>query len=472
MAAIDENAAALGVPRSKLMESSGNAIARAVRDLAAPDDRVVCCAGRGNNGGDAFAAARFLSAYDVEVWLLGRPGSIRTEIARENWAALEHAEIPRRVIRDSREIEPPEADVVVDALLGTGISGDPREPAASMIRAIEDADATVVSVDVPSGLDGETGTPGEPTVTPDRVVTFHDEKPGLPELAARVTVADIGIPSAAETVIGPGDRRLVRRETREARVMVVGGGPYAGAPALAARAALRAGAELAFVAAPDAIADEIQTGAPDLIVQPFAGEHLQPAHVPELVETAHRYDDVVVLGPGLGTHEETLDAVGRFLESFEGPTVVDADALAVVPEVDPAGTLVCTPNPRELALLGGPDGLDDPGEYPEAVATVATDLGQVVLAKGPVDVVSDGDRTRRNRTGSPGMAVGGSGDVLAGVVATLLDGAEPMDAAGVGAYVNGLAGERLAESDGTGFLASDLADAIPRSLWKERPLDQ
>ncbi|SFS50673.1 NAD(P)H-hydrate dehydratase [Halostagnicola kamekurae] len=478
MAAVDENAAALGVTQKQLMESSGNAVARAVRNAAEPDSSVAIVAGRGNNGGDAFVAARFLEAYDCTTILLGRPSAIGTEIARENWDALENADV--RTVTDSSSFELPECDVVVDAMLGTGISGELREPAATAARAINDSDATVIAVDVPSGFDADAAVDGDGGVTAahaengveaDRVVTFHDEKPGLEELSADVTVADIGIPAAAERYVGPGDLRAARPDGRTGRAFVIGGGPYTGAPALAAQAALRSGMELSFVSAPDAVAGEIQSYAEDLIVQPYDGDRLVPEQVDGLVETAERHDDVVILGPGLGTADETLEAARQFLESYTGPAVIDADALGVVPDLETEATLVCTPNRRELARMGGPD-TDDLAAAADELEEFAADLGHVVLAKGVDDVATDGERTRICRAGTPGMAVGGTGDLLAGIVAGLLEHAGPLEAATAGAYVNGRAGERGAERMGQGFLASDLLEEVPAVLWGEADEDE
>ncbi|SIR61100.1 bifunctional ADP-dependent NAD(P)H-hydrate dehydratase/NAD(P)H-hydrate epimerase [Natronorubrum thiooxidans] len=466
MAAVDENAAALGVPRKQLMESSGNAVARTVRDVAEPGSSVAIVAGRGNNGGDAFVAARFLDGYDVTTLLLGRAETIGTEIARENWQALEDADYNSREVTDSSAFDLSDADVIVDAMLGTGISGDLREPAATAAEAINVADATVVAVDVPSGFDADDGDHATNGVTADRIVTFHDTKPGLEALEAESTVADIGIPAAAERFVGPGDVTLARPEDRTGRAFVVGGGPYTGAPALAAQAALRTGMELSFVAAPDAVAGEIQGYSEDLIVQPYEQDILTPAQVDDLVDTAERYDDIVVLGPGLGTADETLEAARQFLESYTGPAVVDADALEVVPGLETDATLVCTPNRRELARMGGPD-VDSLATAPAEIEAFAAELGHVVLAKGVDDVVTDGERTRISRSGTAGMAVGGTGDTLAGIVAGLLDHAEPLEAAAAAARVNGIAGERLAERDECGLLASELLDEIPATLWGE-----
>ncbi|GAB3030087.1 NAD(P)H-hydrate dehydratase [Natronobiforma cellulositropha] len=473
MAAVDENAAALGVPRKQLMESSGHALARVVREVAPEGARIVIVAGRGNNGGDAFVAARFLDEFDVTTLLLGRRETITTDIARENWDALLECGYDAREVRDSRSFSLPDADVVVDAMLGTGVSGPLREPVASAARAIDASDATVVSVDVPSGFDAETGDHLETGIDADHVVTFHDTKPGLEALEVAVTVADIGIPAAAERFVGPGDLELARPSAREGRAFVVGGGPYTGAPALAAQAALRAGMELAFVAAPETVAGEIQAYTPDLIVQPYAGEYLTPEGVDGLVDTAERYDDVVILGPGLGTEDETLEAARAFLERYTGPAVVDADALSVVPEVDTEATLVCTPNRKELAAMGGPD-TDDLAAAADEIETFAADLGHVVLAKGTDDVISDGETTRINRAGVPGMAVGGTGDLLAGITAGLLEHAPALEAATAAPYVNGRAGERIAArhgtEDGLGLFASDLLEAIPSALWGAEPV--
>ncbi|MFP8889457.1 NAD(P)H-hydrate dehydratase [Natrialbaceae archaeon A-CW2] len=484
MAAVDQNAAALGVTQKQLMESSGHAVARAVerllederashregdridsdaRDSSDPP-RVCLVAGRGNNGGDAFVAARFLEGYDVTTVLVGRADAIGTRIARENWAALEAADHDLREIRDSRDASLPACDLVVDAMLGTGITGDLREPAASMAAEINAADAPVLSVDVPSGFDADDGDHATNGVEADHVVTFHDAKPGLEALSASLEVADIGIPAAAARFVGPGDCRLARPEARTGRGFVIGGGPYTGAPALAALAALRTGMELSFVAAPSTVAGEIASYSQDLIVQPYDGDVLTPEAVPNLVETAERYDDVVILGPGLGTADTTLEAVRAFLESYTGPAVVDADALGIVPNVDTDATLVCTPNTRELEGMGGP-ATDDPAAVADEIEAFARDLGHVVLVKGATDVITDGETTRLNRTGTPGMAVGGTGDLLAGITAGLLEHNVPLEAAAVGAYVNGRAGESVAADTHAGLLATDLLEAIPPALW-------
>ncbi|MFB6091374.1 MAG: NAD(P)H-hydrate dehydratase [Haloquadratum sp.] len=470
MAAVDRNAEALGVPRKQLMESSGNAVARAVRRLADPGASVAVVAGRGNNGGDALVAARFLDDYDVAVSLLGRPETISTEIARENWEALRAAAYETETVTDSADFSLGVPDLVVDAMLGTGVTGALREPEATAAREINALSATVLSVDVPSGVDADTGESAGAgiAVDADHVVTFHDETPGLADLDAAVTVEDIGIPAAAERFVGPGDLLALDRPAQSHKgdfgeVLVVGGGPYTGAPALAAQAALRAGADLVRIAAPESVAREIQAYSESLILRPYEGDRLAPAHVKQLLTLAADHD-TVVLGPGLGSAEETLAAVRDFLERYAGTAVVDADALQVVPGTDTDATLVCTPHQGELRQMGGETD-DDWRTRADLVSAFAADLGGVLLVKGAYDVISDGAETRVNRTGNPGMTVGGTGDVLAGATGALACVLPPLQAAAVGAYANGRAGDAAVEATGYGLLATDLIDRLPAALW-------
>ncbi|WP_323677190.1 NAD(P)H-hydrate dehydratase [Halorubellus sp. PRR65] len=470
MAVVDANAAALGVPRKQLMESSGHAVARVVREHADAGDRAVVVAGRGNNGGDAFVAARFLDEMDVTTLLLGRASAIGTSIARENWDALQAGEYDAREVGDSTALSLPECDVVVDAMLGTGVAGALREPAATAARAINDADATVVAVDVPSGVDADTGESEGVAVDADHVVTFHDQKPGLVDVDADVTVADIGIPAAAETFVERGDLRAVSRPADAhkgdfGRVLVVGGGPYTGAPALSGQAAMRAGADLAFVATPSRVADVVQGYEEGLIVRELAGDLVLERHVDQLIDEALDAD-CVVLGPGLGASEGTLDAVRDFLELYDGRVVVDADALRVVPDVDTDADLLCTPHQGEFARMGG-EPAEDWRERAENVEALAADLDATLLVKGAHDVVSDGETTRVNRTGNPGMTVGGTGDVLAGVCGALFATHDAVTAGAVGAYVNGAAGDAVVDDQGYGLLASDLLAELPRATWGE-----
>jgi hydroxyethylthiazole kinase-like uncharacterized protein yjeF len=483
VAVLDANAEALGVPRKQLMESSGNAVARVARDIVDPGASVALVAGRGNNGGDALVAARFLErgapwapesqgaerpgGYEVTVHLLGRASAIGTDIARENWDALVESDYEAREVTDASALDIGEPDLVVDAMLGTGVAGDLREPEATAAELMAEVDAPVLSVDVPSGVDPDGGAGASNAVTADHVVTFHASKPGLTDSDAAVRVEPIGIPAAAERFVGPGDLLRLGRDPASHKgdhgeVLVVGGGPYTGAPALAAQSALRAGADLVRVACPRSVARELQGYSENLIVRPFDGERFAPAHVDTVRELAGRHD-TVVLGPGLGDADATLDAVADLLFALDGVAVVDADALQVVPDVETRATLVCTPHQGELRQMGG-ETAADPAERAALVESFAADLGHTLLVKGAHDVVSDGERTRRNRTGNPGMTVGGTGDVLAGACGALASVLPPHDAACIAAFANGRAGDIAVEEYGHGLVATDLVGALPQAM--------
>lgn len=467
-AILDANAAALGVSRLQLMEAGGAALARAVRDRVDDQetDTVTIVAGRGNNGGDAVVAARHLEALDPTVVFVGRPDTITTDIARQNWDSLQQTGVETRVVRDATAIalDDDSPDLVVDGLVGTGVSGALREPVRTAAAAINRTDATVVSVDVPSGLDAETGALANGAVRPDHVVSFHVAKPGLEALEATVTVANIGLPAAASRVVGPGDLARLDRSPESHKgengtVLIVGGGPYAGAPALTGQAALRSGADLVWVATPATAAPALQGYSADLIVRSLEGERLGPAHGDQLGSLAADVDTVVI-GPGLGEADQTRRAVRQFLERATGTVVVDADALTALADGTPPteATVIATPHRGELAAMGGPTG---EALTPTSLEQFAATRGAVVLAKGPTDMVSDDEQTRLNRTGHPGMTVGGTGDVLAGVTGAFAARIDPFQAAGLAAFVTGRAGERAAETRGTGLVASDLLETLP-----------
>ena len=464
MAVVDRNAVALGVRETNLMESAGNAVARAVRDLA-PEGPIAVVAGRGNNGGDALTAARFLADRDVTVHLLGHPDRIRSAVTREKWDALIEADVALTVVRDASGLALGDPAVLVDGVLGTGVRGPPREPERTAIEAINDREAPVVSVDVPSGMDVDTGDRPGAAVVADRVVTFHDLKPGLAD-REDVTVASIGIPPAAERVVGPGDLQRLERPADAHKgdfgdLLVVGGGPYTGAPALAAQAALRAGADLATVLTPETVADTVQSYSENLIVNRLAGERLGPEHVEHVLEAATARD-VLLLGPGLGAAPETIEAVEAILEGYRGRLVIDADALDAV-GVESDASMILTPHRGEFLDLGGTEGTDIAG-WRQQAAELAANLDATILLKGPTDVITDGERTRENRTGNPGMTVGGTGDVLAGVTAATFSQLEAVPAAAVAAYLTGTAGDLAAAERDGGLVATDLLGELPAAL--------
>jgi NAD(P)H-hydrate epimerase len=281
-------------------------------------------------------------------------------------------------------------DLIVDAILGTGSRGTPRGLERRAIDLINGSRAAKVSIDVPSGLDCDTGVCSG-CVLPDLVVTFHAPKKGV-EMYNYV-VADIGIPEKAYLYVGPGDLANIRTRGDCAhkgacgRVLVVGGGPYTGAPALVAMAALRAGAGWVTVAAPQRAADIVASFSPDLITVPLVDQHkIVMADVDRVARLIGKHD-VVVVGNGAGRDMETKAALAQIIRLCE-KVVIDADAIQ--PDMPLRG--IITPHPGEFARVGGTD-MDDLDTRP-AVVKFSARHGVVTLLKSKVNVISDGRRVR------------------------------------------------------------------------------
>ncbi|KYH36623.1 MAG: carbohydrate kinase [Candidatus Bathyarchaeota archaeon B23] len=482
MRAVEMNAEYLGISRLQMMENAGRAVAEAVKRRFSADSRILVVCGLGGNGGDGLAAARHLASqgYRVEVILLGDPSWVRVEETRRNWEAVEAMEmsIDLRVVRDSAEIELPEVDVVVDALVGTGVRGALKPPYREMVEAMNASKAFKVAVDVPSGLEADTGRAEGAAVRADLTVTLHKPKRGF-ERAGRylgeLIVETIGIPPEAELLSGPGDVHLVSKprppEAHKGdfgRVLVVGGSEtYTGAPALSALAAYAIGVDLVYVAAPEAAANIIAGYSPTLITIKLRGRRLTPRGVEELLPLLDRVDSAVV-GPGLGLHERTVEGVWRLLDELEArgiPTLVDADGLKAIagPKRRFGAPTVLTPHGGEFKILTGREAMGSLEERGRDVEEEARRLGVTMLLKGHVDIISDGRYTRYNRTGNPGMTVGGTGDVLSGIVAAYMAlGANPFEAAVAGAFINGYAGDLAYGEKGYHLSPIDLIERIPR----------
>lgn len=442
MRAVDLNARALGVTSLQMMESAGRALADLVRSLE--QDRILILCGKGNNGGDGMVAARHLQ--DLEVSCVYLEGSGMSPECEHQRSALFSCAVELIGVRCRDDIRPlkkhfSRATCIVDALLGTGSSGIPREPILTLVKKMQESDAIKVSADLP--------TPG---LVPDYILAFHSPK------VEGSMVADIGIPLEAEITTGPGDLTILERKDPDAykgaggEVLVVGGGPYQGAPYLAGLGALRAGADIVKIASP------VFEPVPDLIYERLEGKRIDASHLETLKGLAERAD-VVVMGNGLGERSHTVMVS---LASCCRKAVVDADALRK--PIPRARDTLYTPHAGEFARITGkkpPDDLFSRAQKVKSAAGKGT-----ILLKGRVDIISDGDRVRFNRTGSSIMTVGGTGDVLAGVAGALFCRLPAFDSACLAAYVNGRAGMAVEKSLGGGMLPSDLADRIPLELFQ------
>lgn len=472
---LEANAVALGVSVDQLMENAGRIVAEeAAGRLAAPGGRIVVLAGSGNNGGDATCAAFYLAqwGHKPEVWLLRPPSEIASAPARRCWERAEHhlvthVGIPR--VDDLRG-----AALAIDGALGAGQRGDLRSPYREAVDHLARAELPILSIDVPTGLGGSHA------LRPRWTVALTAPKTGMTTAnSGEILVRDIGIPLDAWRETGPGeflrypDPRARADRGRSARVLVVGGGPFSGAPALAGMAALRSGVERVVVALPSPAAEAVRAMSPDLIVRRVGAEAFAEADAAELLGVASDLrPQAIVLGMGAGRAPGTLAAFTTVLRTWRGrlPLLVDADALgAIVPSPGGAGQFVATPNPAELERVFG-IALDVAGdERAEATRRRALELGATILAKGTVDVVTDGESVVRNPHHHPAATVGGVGDLLAGVVGGLMaQGVPAFGAARLGAYWVGSAGLTVAAAKDYALLATDVLGEIPATLLRGR----
>lgn len=460
---LDINAEELGVPTGFLMENAGKAVAEVIMERFPERRRIAVACGAGNNGGDGLVAARYLKErHDLTVVMAEPPDQIGTDIARDAYEGVKDA-----VTASSKE-DFSQFDVIVDAIFGTGAKGKIREPCASMIKRINASKAYVVSMDVPSGMNAS------PAVRPEMTVTFHDTKEGMNKRnSGEIVVVDIGIPAEAALYVGPGEfihYPLPSPDSHKGmngRALIIGGGPYTGAPTLAGLGAYRMKVDLVQIATPERSFLPIAMASPNFIVHPLSDKVLRMDDLPVLLDLMKKADAVLV-GPGLGNAQETYQAIRAFIKNCDRPLVIDADAIGAVSQelrVLEGKSGVITPHAGEFELLVGKRPPADYEKRMNPAKALASRTGMTILLKGRIDVIASATRAKLNRTGNAGMSVGGTGDVLAGeTVAMLARGVEPFDAARMAAFINGHAGDLAYQELGFSLLATDVIDRIPRAL--------
>ncbi|AKG90720.1 putative sugar kinase [Geoglobus ahangari] len=453
MGALDLNCEYFGLSRLQLMENAGKAVADEILKRFS-GGKVVLFAGSGNNAGDGFVAVRFLKGFDVDV-VLAR--DVKSELARRNLDILVKAGFS---VFPWQDYDFDYADIVIDGLLGTGFRGELRRPYSDIVRAINESESFVVSIDVPSGMNADSGEYRE-AVKADLTVTFHRPKPGLsrsPEIAGEVVVADIGIPEEFEKLAGPGDFRLAYRRFEDGhkgshgKVLVVGGYPYVGAPFLAAYSTYKAGADIVTLAVPESVYPQVSSFSPEIIPRKLRGDEITEKNVEEITELARKHD-VVVFGMGTVDKGDVAEEISKGVEKI----VLDAGGLTATPHC----RSILTPHRQEFERVFGYEASE------ESVLVAANSIDGAVLLKGKRDIVSDGRRVKYNDTGNAGMTVGGTGDVLAGVAGALFAICDdPFHAACAAAFITGLAGDMCLEEKGYNFTALDVAEKIPYAVKK------
>jgi ADP-dependent NAD(P)H-hydrate dehydratase / NAD(P)H-hydrate epimerase len=460
----------LGIPGYTLMKRAGEAALRFLRTRWPMAHRIVIVCGSGNNGGDGYVLARFAQAAGLTVTVLAvsAPGRL-TGDARRAWedfaasGAEVHAFAPEHLAA---------GEVIVDALLGTGLSGAVREEQLEVIRALNASGRPLFALDVPSGLDADAGTALPEAVRAEATVTFVGLKTGLfvgdgPEFAGTVFFDDLELTPGPQAQSAPRLTRIVEAEIQAAlprrrrsankgdfgRVLIVGSGSgMPGAARLAGEACLRVGAGLTTVAvAPENVA-AIAAGRPELICVGVTSA----AALEEAIGRA----DIIAVGPGLGRSAWAREALQSVLASAK-PLVVDADALNLLAEREPAkrADWILTPHPGEAGRLLKMSTQEVQRNRLAALAALLERFGGTVVLKGAGTLVGTAGRTPGLcERGNPGMATAGTGDVLTGAIAGVF--AQCQDAwaaARVGVLVHAMAGDAAARGGERGVLAGDLA---------------
>lgn len=486
MRKLESRAIAAGISGFTLMERAGTGAAGLIEAEfhRRQARRVAVVTGRGNNAGDGFVAAAALKVPTV-IFAAAPVEALRGDAAAH--AARLPAAIP--VCGGAPDFQP--GDLIVDALLGTGFAGGVREPLAGFMAAVNASGCPVISLDLPSGLDGDSGAAGEIAVRAELTITFGLPKAGLfrgrgPELAGPVRVVPIGIPSGLEAgtaaefeVFTAADGRAMlprpafdaHKNTRGRLLVLAGSAAYSGAAALTTRAAFAGGAGMVHLAAPALPFAALPAA---LIVHRIAGNaagEFDFAAWRELTPLLSKID-AVAAGPGWGGGTDLSEVVAALLATGL-PLALDADALNAVarrPELwrGRAGVAI-TPHVGEAARLFAAFGETFPADRAEAARKLAARLGAVVVLKGPQSVVAAPDgRFSFNTSGTAALAAAGSGDVLTGLLGALLaERRDAFDAARLAVLLHGLSGESVPRR---GLLADELPERIRTALAEVAPV--
>jgi NAD(P)H-hydrate epimerase len=502
MRSADAAAIEMGIPAIVLMENAGRSVFEEIaRRWSRKDvDRVIIIAGKGNNGGDGFVAARHLwnAGYDVSVYLIGRTSEVKDH-ARVNLDIIIAMGLPIRVVLDGTDLEVLRAELnckkpylCMDAVFGTGLSKEVKGINRAVIECMNDSSMPVISVDIPSGLNADSGLPLGIAVRASLTVTFGYPKVGLVlangvPYTGELIVKDISIPRIVEDdswkvkLMKPDILENIPIRGPEAhkgdfgRVAVYAGSPgFTGAACLSSEAALRTGAGLVTLCVPAGLNPIMEIKLTEAMTRPLGiatDFHFSLTMIVEAIDSLKKSDSVII-GPGIGTSEEVHEFVYELIGNCDKPMVIDADALSILAaghrELKFPGVL--TPHPGEMSRLIGWDSQSISRDRIGAAVECALKYRAVVVMKGfrSVIVSPDGD-IAINPTGSNSMATGGMGDVLSGIIGALLaQGLSGFNAACLGVYIHGLASDMVSETMARGQIASDLLVKIPQILKASR----
>ena len=491
----------IGIPGAVLMENAGSAVVRAIDAHFSDCQYIGIFVGKGNNGGDGLVVARQLANVGrrVQIFLVSPPDRFAGD-ALTNLRIAQNLALPITQILSAPDLQRQANEIatctlIVDAIFGTGLRGPVRGPVVDIVECINDAGTPVIAVDLPSGLEADTGMAEGVCIQADYTVTMGLPKRGLliypgAEFAGALEVADIGFPP---TVIAEQNVQVNRTQLEDAarwaprryadshkgtygRVFVVAGSTgMTGAASLTSEAALRAGAGLVTLGAPRSLNPVLEIKLTEVMTLPLAETpegSLAPAAASRILEFVNRTASILAIGPGLSQHPETVSLVHDLLREYDGPMVIDADGLnAISGSKDLLRSLppqtVITPHPGELRRLTGESVAELERDRIGFAQQFAQEYDITLVSKGAPTIIAGGNgEVWINATGNPGMSTGGMGDVLTGVIAGLMAQETPsFEAAVLGVYLHGLAGDIAAESRGMpGLMAGDVLNALPEAI--------
>ena len=495
---LDELSVSVGTSAEKLMESAGTHAAEWILSHLQPDSAVVL-AGPGGNGGDAFVVARYLLQAGILVHVFSlRELDLCSSLTRTMADRLMRIGAKIHVLGTERSLldrAMDDANCVIDGLFGSGLSRPPSGEFAEIISILNDSNVPIVSLDLPSGLPSDSGNVLGAAIraTVTLAMAFHKPSHWLypaAEYCGAVHIVDVDYPEEPLCRLSPTarvhdmeavrgmlpSRKPLGHKGTFGRVLVVAGSQrMTGAAILCARGALRAGAGLVTLALPETIAPVIQAAVPEAITLPLPDRAGRLVNFPELLkslEPVMEGADVMAIGPGLSRELETMDLIRRIIGAFSGKLVIDADAIHalvghsdLLDELD--GRAVLTPHPGEFAALIGSTPRDVDANRLDRVEEFISQQSLALVLKGRPTIIGLPDQSLVvNPTGNTGLATGGSGDVLTGLLAGLIAGGSSVEDAAVAApFIHGLAADRWADAFSERSLTpSDVLDALPRLL--------
>lgn len=520
MRRVDVRAVQAGIPELILMEIAGRGVAEKARLILegynedsehdhaqemSPMNRngrgkTVVIAGKGNNGGDGLTAARYLDmwGYDVKILMISPEDELKgSSLVNYKICRLREMDIVNLTVDSKGNFERIEnyisgADILIDALFGTGIKGSVKEPYRGIIKSINNFAGTVLSVDIPSGIDGETGEVLGNAVYADYTITMAYPKIGLlvfpgREYCGEIEVVDLGVPeefaleqNPAHFVLDDDEAlALLPPRLRDSHkgsygsVGIVGGkSGMSGAPSLAGLAALKTGAGLVRVLVPEDIQSIVAAYSAELMTMSLKSkEDSFSVEDQRIVEELMDNSTVIAVGPGLGYSARSTLLVNRLLEEYQGPLVIDADGINSINDLDllkkRKAPLVLTPHPGEMARLTGKNTKEIQADRINTARSFALQYELFLVLKGAATVIAFPDgKVYINPTGNEGMATAGSGDVLTGMMAGLLAGGmKTGEAAVLAPYLHGLAGDlALDELTSYSMTAGDIISHISTAI--------